>query len=215
MTFVKTVEGEDSLFTAGTLHPSSPGTDEELEWLGNQGVRAIKLCSFSQGFDLEAAETLQLFNKIRRRNLAGKPRFFIVLDTLYTADIYFGSPKRYLTTPQKLARVASAFPEIDFIGAHMGGLAAPFPEIEEHLVPGDNLYLDTSNAYKSLSREEFLRLILRHGPNRILFGTDWPWFRHAEEVACIGALLQNAGFSADEQSKVFSGNIRRLMALDS
>jgi uncharacterized protein len=212
--FVKTVEGEDSLFTAGTLHPSSPGMDAELEWLGNQGIRAIKLCSFSQGFDLEAEETLRLFDKIRRHNLAGKMRFFVVLDTFYMADVYFGSPRQYLTTPRKLARLTAAFPEIDFVGAHMGGLAAPFPEIEEHLVPGNNLYLDTSNASKSLSREEFLRLIHRHGPDRVLFGTDWPWFSHAKEVAFIGELLRDAGLSREEQAKVFSGNICRLMDIN-
>jgi predicted TIM-barrel fold metal-dependent hydrolase len=212
--FVKTVEGEDRLFTAGTLHPSSPGMSAELEWLGNQGVRAIKLCSFSQGFDLEAGETLQLFEKIRRHNRAGKTRFFVVLDTFYAADVYFGSPRQYITTPVKLARLTAAFPEIDFVGAHMGGLTAPFPEIEEYLVPANNLYLDTSNASKSLSREEFLRMIFRHGPDRLMFGTDWPWFSHAKEAAFIGELLRDAGLSPEEQSKVFSGNICRLMDLN-
>jgi len=211
--FVSTAEGEDSLVTAGTLHPSSPGMVEELQWLANKGIRAIKLCSFSQGFSLEARDTRQLFEAIRGHNLAGKPRFFVVLDTFYKADIYFGAREEYVTTPERLDRLAAAFPEIDFVGAHMGGLSAPFHEIDQYVVPRTNLYLDTSNASQALSREEFLRLIHRHGPERILFGTDWPWFSHAEEIARIRAILQAAGLSAKEQSMVFSGNMAHLLEL--
>jgi hypothetical protein len=93
----------------------------------------------------------------------------------------------------------------------MGGLSAPYREIEEHLAPQNNLYLDTSNAAHVLSRKEFLRLLTRHGPERILFGSDWPWFGHEEEVTRIQGLLEEAGFSHQDRSKVFSGNVSRLL----
>ena len=209
--FVKTVEGEKTLYTAGTLHPLSHGIDEELEWLNSKGVRTIKLCSFSQNFDLESEETLQLFGKIRSHNLKGGTQFFVLLDTFYNADIYFGTPRRHLTTPEKLGRLAAFFPEINFVGAHMGGLSAPFDEVDCYLAPRGNLYLDTTNASHALPKEKFLRLIDRHGPERILFGTDWPWFHHGDEVTRIQRLLQEAGLSAEDQSLVFSGNICRLL----
>ncbi len=210
-TFLRIVEAEDSLFTAGTLHPSDPGVDEELELLAGHGVLALKFSSFSQGFDLQSEETLQLFEKIRKHNSAGKSRFFVILDTFYQADLYFGAPKERVTTPRKLGRLAAGFPEVDFVGAHMGGLSAPYREILEHIVPMPNLYLDTSNAAHVLSRDEFLRLLHLHGPEHILFGTDWPWFGHKEEIPLIGGLLQAAGFSDEERSKVFAGNISRLL----
>ena len=208
---IKTVEGDKSLFTAGTLHPASSGMDEELEWLKSRGIRALKLCSFSQAFDLESEETQLLFDKIRAHNIAGKPRFFVVLDTFYQADAYFHAPKNHLTTPRKLGRLVEDFPEIDFVGAHMGGLAAPFGELVECLPPKSNLYLDTSNAAQLLSRDEFIRLLHRHGPDHILFGTDWPWFSFKEEVTRIQGLVHEAGFSAQEESKIFSENICRLL----
>jgi predicted TIM-barrel fold metal-dependent hydrolase len=212
--FLRTVEGEVNLFTAGTLHPSCPGIDQELEWLSSHGVRALKLCSFSQGFDLESDEAFRLFESIRAHNISGRARFFIILDTFYEADIYFGAPKAHLTTPAKLGRLVSDFPEIDFVGAHMGGLCAPSREIREHLVPRQNLYLDTSNAAHVLSREEFIGMLQLHGPGHILFGTDWPWFGHEEEVRRIEDLLQQAGFSSQERSGIFSGNISRLLGIE-
>ena len=211
--FLEAVEGEDKLFTAGTLHPLAPGMDEELERLSLGGVRPLKFSSFSQGFDLEEEKTLRLFEMIRTHNRSAGKEFFVILDTFCQADLYFGAPREHVTTPEKLGRLASAFPEIDFVGAHMGGLAAPFHEIEEHLAPRGNLYLDTSNASHVLAREDFLRLLALHGPGRILFGTDWPWFEHAAEVERIRDLLDEAGFSLEDKARVFSGNIVRLLGL--
>jgi uncharacterized protein len=209
--FLQFVEGEESLCTAGTIHPSYPAIDEELARLSRGGIRAIKLSSFSQRIDLESGETFRMFEKIRAHNVDGKSRFFVILDTFYQADLYFGTARRFLTTPERLGRLVTDFPEINFVGAHMGGLAAPFREIESHLPPRRNLYLDTSNASHVLSRLEFLRLLDLHGPERILFGTDWPWFGHRDEVPRIQGLLHEAGFSSNDASKVFGENIRRLL----
>lgn len=209
--FLETVRGEVGLFTAGTLHPAYGDIDEEIDRLSNSNVRALKFSSFSQGIDLEAEETFRLFDRIRWHNGSGKPKFFAILDTFYQADRYFGASERYITTPERLERLVTSFPEIDFIGAHMGGLTAPFQEIYEHLAPQNNLYLETSNAAHVLSREEFLRLLDRHRPERIIFGTDWPWFGHTEEIALIQGLLNEASFSPQEQARVFSGNIIRLL----
>jgi uncharacterized protein len=209
--FLKLVEGEEQLITAGTLHPSYEGIDRELHWLCTRGVHALKFSSFSQRIDLASDETLQMLDKIRAFNAAEKRHFSLVLDTFYQADIYFGTPQQYRTTPEKLSRIVREFPEIDFVATHMGGLAAPLQEIEQHLTPRDNLYLDTSNAAHLLSRQDFVRLLRRHGPDRILFGTDWPWFAHEEEVGLIHGLLREAGFSFEEQCNVFSGNITKLL----
>jgi uncharacterized protein len=211
--FIKMVEDDGDLFTAGAIHPSIPYLAEELEKLSSHGIRALKLSSFTQKFDLESEETIRLFEKIQAENIARKQQFFVILDTFYQADLFFRASKDYLTTPKKLNRLAAQFPEIDFVAAHMGGLAAPFSEIEKQLTPRENLYLDTSNAAHMLSRQEFIRLITIHGPERILFGTDWPWFSHKEESAFIGGLLKEAGFSLLEQSQVFSGNISRLLGI--
>ncbi len=212
-TFVSAIEGEQSLFTAGTIHPAWPEIEKELEWLCSAGIRALKLSSFSQGFRLDSEITIRLFEKIRKHNMSGKPCFFVLLDTFYKADVFFGTPPEYITTPRRLSSLAAAFPEITFVGAHMGGLAAPFAEIEEYLSPRDNLYLDTSNASRTLDRKEFLFLLERHGPQKILFGTDWPWFRHADEIAFISQLLSDAHFSTEDAAQIFNGNICRLLGL--
>jgi uncharacterized protein len=211
--FLKIIEGETNLYTAGAIHPSMPTPDEELARLRQCGVRGLKLSSFSQKFDPASEESLQLFKKISHYNVQLNSRFFVILDTFYQADLFFRNSRDYITTPEKLGRLAVQFPEIDFVAAHMGGLSAPFYEIENHLTPGNNLYLDTSNAAHMLSHEEFIRLMAIHGPDKILFGTDWPWFGHDDETTFIRELLKKAGFTQADQSKIFGGNIARLLGI--
>jgi predicted TIM-barrel fold metal-dependent hydrolase len=209
--FLTMVEGDPNLFTAGAIHPAAPNIDAELDRLGELGIRGLKLSSFTQKFDPAAEENLLLFEKIQNLNTQRNRRFFIILDTFYQADKYFNATREFVTTPEKLGRLAALFPEIDMIAAHMGGLAAPFEEIEEHLTPRRNLYLDTSNAAHMLSRQEFIRLMKIHGPDRILFGTDWPWFGHKNELAFIQGLLKEAEFTRAEQSKILGDNFAKLI----
>jgi predicted TIM-barrel fold metal-dependent hydrolase len=213
-TFHEIAGAWDMLLTAGTLHPASPRNHEELARLSDRGVRAIKFCSFSQGFEPEAGETFALFDMIQEHNTGKECGFFVVIDTFYKAQAHFGSPPGTITTPARLGRLVHAYPEIDFVASHMGGLTAPFSEILEHLTPRENLYLETSNAAHTLREEEFIHLLKVHGASRVLFGTDWPWFGPADEMKRIGRLLDLAGYSCEEKAAVFGGNMARLIYRD-
>jgi predicted TIM-barrel fold metal-dependent hydrolase len=206
-------EGIPELFTAGTLHPDYDDITEELSFLSRAGVRVIKLCSFSQGFALDHSKTQGMFELIQDFNSTSEKPLSVVLDTLTLADQYFGTDPKNTTTPRGLSGLVSSFPGIDFIGAHMGGLGAPFDEIDRDLKPLPNLYLDTSNASHTLSTDQFVQMLQTHGPGHILFGTDWPWFVQNDEVKLVDSLLEKAGFSTPEKEAVFHGNLGRILGM--
>lgn len=206
-------EGIPELFTAGTLHPDHSGIEEELSYLSGAGVRAIKLCSFSQGFALDHPKTRDMFKLIQDFNNTSEKPFSVVLDTLTLADQYFGTDPKNTTTPRGLWKLVSSFPGIDFIGAHMGGLGAPFEELSRDLKPLSNLYLDTSNASHTLSTDQFVQMLQTHGSGHILFGTDWPWFLQSSEVKCVDSFLEKAGFSTQEKEAVFHGNLEKMLGI--
>jgi predicted TIM-barrel fold metal-dependent hydrolase len=212
--FLRMVRENDFLHTAGTLHPARKDNDQELRRLQAAAVRALKFCSFSQGFALEAPETLCLFDLIRDFNGKGRGGFFVILDTLYRADRHFGTDPRHNTTPALLGNLVRAYPDVTFVAAHMGGLDAPFADIVRHLPPAANLYLDTSNAGHTLPEKEFVNLAESHGPAHILFGSDWPWFSHDREIKHINKLLGKAGYTEKEKAQVFGGNIARLLGIE-
>jgi predicted TIM-barrel fold metal-dependent hydrolase len=201
----------DFLLTAGTLHPDCPDNAGELSWFAEVGIRAIKLCSFSQGFPLTGTRAREMFALIQQHNKRRDGKFFVILDTLFEAGNSFGTLPEYNTTPEKLSRLVDEYPAINFIGAHMGGLSAPEDMLLEYLVPRENFYLDTSNAAHTLSRDTFISLVKTHGPEHIIFGTDWPWFSPVTELEIITGLLVAAEFTVLEMEKVFSGNIAALL----
>jgi predicted TIM-barrel fold metal-dependent hydrolase len=199
--------------TAGTLHPEGKGIRDQLARLRTCGVRAIKLSSFSQGFELDGPQALAMFEKINAHNTNCLGPFFVVLDTYYTASRYFGSDPEHTTTSKRLDALVRQFPSICFVGAHMGGLCAPQNEVLDYLSPSPTLYLDTSNAAHTLPGDVFIRLLKRHGPEHILFGTDWPWFHPKTEIPLIEDLLKKAGFSKTQRNRVFGENAAGLLGL--
>ena len=210
---IETARGIPGLYTAGTLHPEFDDIEEELLRLNQSSVHVIKLCSFSQKFALCGSKTYKMFERIQSFNGTLKIPFSVVLDTLTLADRYFGTDPDHTTTPRALMDLVAHFPGIRFIGAHMGGLGAPFELLDRYLKPMPNFYLDTSNAAHILTEDQFIRMLRRHGSEHILFGTDWPWFLHQSEIDLIDRRLESAGFTLPEKQAVFSGNIEAILGM--
>jgi uncharacterized protein len=198
------------LRSLATLHPVMQDLSDEIRRVFDLGIVGFKFSSFSQRFDLVSREVEDMFAVLEKSGSDSGIRPVVVLDTFTRADVYFGANRDHLTTPAKLAEIARRHPEIDFMGAHMGGLAADPDELLHELTPAANLYLDTSNAAHTLTNGEFTELLKTHGPYHILFGTDWPWFHHAAEILKIRSLLAEAGYNASEQEAVFGENACKL-----
>lgn len=208
---IEQVKGSTKLLTAGTLHPCARNIPDILDKLKDQEIRAIKCCSFSQQFSLQDPETFKMLKCIQEKNIKTGAGFFIIFDTLMPADQYFGSKPEHNTTPELLGKLVKKFPSINFIGAHMGGLLAPFTDVKKHLKPSDNLFLDTSNGVHVLEETQYIELIQQHGPEHIIFGTDWPWFTHKEEIRLQNKLFDKAGFTKKQKASVFADNILKML----
>ncbi len=201
------------LRTLATLHPMMQGLAQEISRIFDMGIRGFKFSSFSQRFDLASREVEAMFSLLGQLGSNRGFRPVVVLDTFTRADLHFGADPEHLTIPAKFMNVARRHPEVNFVGSHMGGLAADFDELRGQLIPAENLYLDTSNAAHTLKEAEFIELLESHGSDHILFGTDWPWFHHAPEIPKIRALLDKAGYQESEKEDVFGNNARKLFGL--
>jgi predicted TIM-barrel fold metal-dependent hydrolase len=105
-------------------------------------------------------------------------------------------------------QIASLYPEIPFIMAHLGSFASA--NYAEHLAAIDvakrypNVYLETS----SVVFFEFLEMAARElPPEKILFGSDGPLVDSRVELFKIRLLK----LPKDHEAKVLSGNILRLL----
>ena len=92
--------------------------------------------------------------------------------------------------------------------AHFGGWGQ-WDFVEEHLA-GENIWLDTAFIYDYISKEQFLRILQKHDPKKILFATDSPWSDMTKGIEWIRSLLLPEETTED----ILSGNAKRLLGLD-
>jgi predicted TIM-barrel fold metal-dependent hydrolase len=60
-----------------------------------------------------------------------------------------------------------------------------------------------------MSPDEFFRLCVKHGTDRILFATDSPWTGQSSYVEAI----RNLPFSGQEKDGIFGQNASKLLSL--
>jgi uncharacterized protein len=128
-----------------------------------------------------------------------------VLDTVaeLKIPILFHPPK-----VSDFHQIASLYPEIPFIMAHLGSFASA--NYAEHIAAIDvarrypNVYLETS----SVVFFEYLELAVRElPPEKVLFGSDGPLVDSRVELFKIRLLK----LPREHEAKVLSGNILRLL----
>ena len=200
------------LQSCATLYPEMKNLEEEISRVIHLGAAGFKFSTFSQRFDLTSAYSMAMFEKIEN-SATGDWNPVVVLDTFTKSDIHFGAAAEHVTTPLKLSTLAARFERIRFVGAHMGGLAADFDHLLRYLPPAPNLYLDTSNAAHTLSEDDFLELVNMHGPSKIMFGTDWPWFSHESELVLLKRILKRLKGDPDAWERVSGLTARSVFNL--
>lgn len=110
-----------------------------------------------------------------------------VLDGRLPILIHAGDHRTVNSTPQRIARLAKAFPRQTFIAAHFGGWSV-WPQVLGHLADLPNVLVDSSSSLMLLSNSDAMRLVSGFGADRVLFGTDYPAEDPFEELSRFMAL---------------------------
>lgn len=112
-------------------------------------------------------------------------------------------------TPDKLLKLAQNFPDLKIVLAHWGG-GLPFyelmPEVREAL---HNVYYDSAASSYLYNFDIFSAACRLVGPERILWGTDFPLLSQAKFLKRV----QASGVSKDELASILGGNAVRLLRL--
>ncbi len=184
----------DRRIPLGALHPADPRWDEQIEFLIDHGIRGIKLQPHFQEFELLAPATLGMLEK-----LAG--RLFVVLHAGQEIE-----PIEHVEpTPQRLLELHRKFPQLQFIAAHLGSYQM-WDEVEQYLV-GEDIYMDLSYVFNRASDEQIARIIRNHGPERILFASDFPWQAPSEVLDGLNRL----DLSDEQRTMILGTNAARLL----
>ncbi len=91
--------------------------------------------------------------------------------------------------PVELLRVAEAFPSLRMVAAHIGGGLPFFLQMPEVRTALSNVYFDTAAHSLLYDEESVTRLVDLAGPDRVIFGSDYPLLSPRRQLERVRALL--------------------------
>ncbi len=179
----------------GTLHPGSGTFAEDISLLQSLGVRGIKFHPEYQDFHIDDPAFFPMYEAIQASGL------IVVFHTgkdpgPFTCDH---------ALPPAIKKLHGNFPRMTIVAAHMGGWKV-WDEVEKYIL-GLPLFFDTAALHEWMDKKEFVRLARKHGIDRILFGTDSPWFDQAAVIEWVDSM----DLTQEEKDKIFYKNAETLL----
>lgn len=137
--------------------------------------------------------------------------------TLHVSDPVIAPPGPAGKVPplDEYRALARRFPEVRFILAHWGG-GLPFYELSTRVSRDlQNVLYDTAASALLYNKAIYRRVCDVIGPERILWGTDYPLLTHPRRARKPGFALdlddvRTAGLSAHEETLILGGNAARV-----
>lgn len=190
------VAGERIIPFAG-VYPTEDGYKEDIDFVCSLGFKGIKLHCEYQNFLVDEPRMLRFYDYAFSKGL-------IILQH-GGFDPAYQPP--FKSSPQMFLNVWNEMRGGVMVAAHLGG-HAQWDDVER-LLAGTGIYLDTSMGSEYYPTEQFLRIVKKHGADKILFGSDSPWSDTGKEVEFMKAQpLSNA-----EKNAILGGNAERLLGL--
>ncbi|GAA3744696.1 amidohydrolase family protein [Spinactinospora alkalitolerans] len=187
----------DRLTPFGTVHLDL-SVEENMDSLARHGIKGVKLHPLFQRFALDDRRLWALFDAFGS-------------DIAVIAHVGFGGEgsANDNSTPQMLADVVRNFPRLRLMACHFGGFRR-LDEAERYVV-GLPVVLETSwpPSLAEIPTERLRRIVRRHGPERMVFGSDWPMVDPAAEIEAIRRLELHE----DDEAAILGGNLAEIIGV--
>lgn len=184
---VRVIKGKSGLHGSYAFLPSATreqGTAEEAVGdMLSKGVRAARMWPSTHAFPLNEATCGSVFKELEKRRVP------LLLET---TEVSLGAA----------AAICAAHPELPVISTFVGyrSLRELYAIWERH----KNHHADTSMLVTHCGVEDICG---RFGPERLLFGTHWPFFTPGSAIAHIAY----ARISDEAKAQIAGGNLHRLL----
>lgn len=194
--FANEINNDKDIVAFGSVFPLANDALEQLEYLKALGLKGVKLHPDYQGFFVDDERLKPVYKKISELGLI----------TVFHAGLDYGFAPPYCATPERIERALCWF-DSPVVAAHWGGINCNQGVVDR--LCSKDIYFDTSFGYSMMPRYYALKIIEKHGTDKILFGTDTPW--HTPEMELT--LLNNLGLTDTEMEKIKSENAKRLLKI--
>lgn len=194
------------ILSFGGLHPDYIDYEEEIIRLKESGIKGIKLHPPYQDTFIDDIKYINIIDKA----------FEFGLIVILHAGIDIGIEGETKVTPNRILKLLDNLKHKGtLVLAHMGSWGM-WDEVYDKLL-GRDIYIDTAfslgkikqedKVIPLLDKEEFKRFVLKHGSDKILFGTDSPWAKGKPYIKFILDL----DISKKDKENILGLNAKRLL----
>lgn len=187
----------EGLLSFGSIYPFDEDYERTLEEIKEMGLLGIKLHPEYQKFYVDCPEMRKIARKCEELGL---------LILLHSGDDH-GAPPPIHCTPERLANLLDYVSGENIIAAHLGGWKL-WDDVEKYII-GKPIYLDTCFSLHLLDKERAAGMIRAHGTDRVLMGSDWPWYPQDKAAALVRALP----IEEKEKELICGENAARLLGI--
>lgn len=185
------------LLSFGGIHPDTADYKSKLRQLKEMGLQGIKLHPDYQGTYFDDLKYMRILEEASVLGLV----------TVVHAGIDIGFPDHVHCSVDRILKVLDEVAPQKLVLAHLGGFRV-WEDVEQRIA-GRDVYLDTAYTEGMIADELFLKILKKHGADRILFATDSPWSGQAESLAQIRRLVVNE----QEREMILGRNAQRLITV--
>lgn len=185
------------LISFGGIHPDCEDYKGELNHIKELGLKGIKI---HPDYQRVMIDDVRFMNIIEYASELG-------LIIITHAGIDIGLPELVHCPPDKMRKVIDKIKPEKMIVAHYGGWKQ-WQEVYEYLA-GENVYLDTAFTFDYIEKEMFLKILQKHGEDKILFATDSPWSHATRDIQAVN----NMPLADSIKQKIFSENAKKLLQI--
>lgn len=186
------------LISFGGIHPDSEDYKAELDKIKALGLPGVKLHPDYQGVMIDDPRYMNIMEYADALGLM----------ILVHAGIDIGLPNPVHCPPDKAKKVLETIKPDKLILAHFGGWKQ-WEEVYE-LLAGEHVYFDTSFTFDYIEQEQFLKILKKHGHEKVLFATDSPWSDAAKAVEAVRSMPLDQHVIED----ILAGNAKRLLNME-
>lgn len=186
------------LISFAGIHPANNDIEGKMKWIRENGFKGVKIHPDYQETFIDDPGYLRILECARDLDL--------IVVTHAGVDAGFqGCPIR--CTPDRAWKVIRSVPHSKLVLAHLGG----YEHLDEvyDLLCGEDVYLDTAYVLRFLQREDFCRLVKKHGEDKILFASDSPWSDAGDDAQ----ILKSYSLNQKTEQKILCENARKLLGL--
>lgn len=185
------------LISFGGIHPDCEDYKSKLDTIKGLGLKGIKIHPDYQNVMIDDVRYMNIIEYADELGLV----------ILTHAGIDIGLPDPIHCPPEKARKVLDKLKPKKFVLAHYGAWKQ-WDEVYEYLA-GADVYLDTAFTFDYIAQEQFMKILHKHGSDKILFATDSPWSGQGESIE----VLRSMPIPHEDLEKIQGGNAKRILGM--